>query len=150
MSFTYEYPKMDHTVDIVVLRWYNEEQQVLLIQRKDDPYKNCWALPGGFVNMDEDLDAAANRELFEETGIQTDMSTFALTQLATYGKPNRDPRGRVIATAYWGAAPQGLKAQAGDDAKAVKWVPVKSLPPLAFDHSEIIRDARVAYWNSGG
>jgi len=113
--------------------------ELLLIERSNDPYKGCWALPGGFVDLDEDLHTAAMRELLEETGIRV----TEMTQLGAWGKPGRDPRGRNIGIAYMATiTPEEARAaQAGDDAAAAAWHPVSNLPPLAFDHDDIVRYA---------
>jgi 8-oxo-dGTP diphosphatase len=112
--------------------------KLLLIQRKHDPYKDHWALPGGFVEMDEDLPEAAARELAEETGLKD----VPLEQLRTFGKPGRDPRGRTITVAYFGIAGKNWQqVDAADDAAHVQWFDIESLPGMAFDHDEIARCA---------
>lgn len=139
--FTYEYPRPAVTVDIIVFTFQNNELKVLLVQRDIDPYKGSWALPGGFVNMEEDLDAAALRELAEETNI-TDVY---LEQLYTFGDPQRDPRGRVITVAYFAllSLDEAAKQQvtAGDDAGDANWFNIYNLPNLAFDHQPILEYA---------
>jgi 8-oxo-dGTP diphosphatase len=122
------------TVDAVVFKQEEEETFVLLISRKNPPFQNQWALPGGFVEQDEDLETAAKRELKEETGIELS----SCEQLYTFGKPDRDPRGRTISIAYVGFANLTDKPKAADDAKEAKWFSIKELPKLAFDHQEII------------
>src|SRR5205085_4576013 len=113
--------------------------QVLLILRKDDPFKGKWAIPGGFVNEGESLETAARRELVEETGVQTgDME-----QIGTYGDPGRDPRGWTVSVAFLArVAPGSLKPVAADDAAEVDWHRLDRLPPLAFDHDKILARAR--------
>ncbi len=138
MPYTYEYPRPSVTVDCIIFAFdrENKDIKVLLIQRLADPYKDCWALPGGFVDMDENLKTAAMRELEEETGLRD----IFLEQLYTFGAPNRDPRGRVISVAYYALIPLH-KAQvpvAASDAKQVKWYSTKQLPDLAFDHDQIL------------
>lgn len=135
MSFTYQYPRPMVTVDIVLL---SEEspQSILLIQRKNDPFKHKWALPGGFVEMDEDLEDAAIRELMEETSIEFS----SLNQFKTFGSLNRDPRGRTISIVYYKMLKKEIDAVAGDDAGAAKWYSMSDLPGLAFDHFAIIED----------
>ncbi len=120
------------TVDVLVINKKTEE--ILLIKRLNEPFKDCWALPGGFVDENEDLEQAARRELFEETNIETD----EMTQIGTFGKPYRDPRGHMISVAYQTNLIENQKVKAKDDAKEVKWFSIKDLPELAFDHLEII------------
>ena len=124
------------TVDAVIIK-KKTDNQLLLIKRKNEPYKDCWALPGGFVDENEDLEVAAKRELEEETQIKTD----SLQQFGTFGKPFRDPRGHMISVAYFGEVPENTIAIASDDAKEVAWFPINELPNLAFDHQEIIENA---------
>lgn len=133
-SYTYEYPRPMVTVDAVVFCGSSTDRQVALIRRRNDPYAGCWALPGGFVDMDESLDAAVVRELREETGL--DCST--LRQFYAFGDPGRDPRGRNICVAYVGTLPEAAPLQAADDATEAGWFPVRALPTLAFDHDKIV------------
>ncbi len=133
MNYT---PKIFVTVDVVLFRKMNSSYEILLIQRLNDPFKLYWALPGGFVDENENLETAAKRELFEETDIQL----FQVKQLKAYGNPNRDPRHHTISVAFIGEIDSLAEAKAKDDAKAVKWFAVDELPALAFDHAEIIRD----------
>ncbi|MEE4197942.1 MAG: NUDIX hydrolase [Bacteroidales bacterium] len=138
MIYTYAYPRPAVTVDIIVFKKTGRMDQVLLIERKNPPFKDCWALPGGFVDKDEDLEKAACRELKEETSIED----IALSQLHTFGKPGRDPRGHTISVVYTGILnPGDQKIQAGDDAKNLQWFSINQLPELAFDHREIIEYA---------
>jgi 8-oxo-dGTP diphosphatase len=127
------------TVDVVVFNSQTEQLHVLLIQRAQEPFQGAWALPGGFVDMDESLEEAAGRELAEETGLEG----VNLEQLQTYGDPNRDPRGRVISVAYCAflASEQTVSIQEGSDASQARWFPMDELPNLAFDHSKILADA---------
>jgi 8-oxo-dGTP diphosphatase len=136
--FSYEYPRPSVTVDIVVVT--NERlPRVLLIQRKRPPFEGSWALPGGFIEMHEKLEDSARRELKEETGIEANK----LVQLATFGDPGRDPRGRTISVVYLTVATPGLlKPKAADDAAAVGWFSLHHPPPLAFDHRQILAAAR--------
>ena len=124
------------TVDAVIVKKMTDSQ-LLLIKRKNKPFRNCWALPGGFVEENEDLVVAAKRELEEETEIKID----SLQQIGTFGKPFRDPRGHMISVAYFGEVPENTIAIASDDAKEVAWFTINELPILAFDHQEIIEKA---------
>ncbi|KAA0235132.1 MAG: hypothetical protein JJLCMIEE_01435 [Acidimicrobiales bacterium] len=141
-----EFPPVAVTVDIVLLTLRHGLLSVLLIRRRDHPYQGYWALPGGFADPDEDLEQAAQRELLEETGL----STFPghLEQLRTYGRPERDPRMRVISVAYLGMVPGITRPEAGSDAAVARLWPVEDVlsddeqvrPQLAFDHATIIED----------
>ena len=127
------------TVDVVVFNSQTGRLHVLLIQRAQEPFQDAWALPGGFVDLDESLEEAAGRELAEETGVEG----VDLEQLQTYGDPNRDPRGRVISVAYCTLLPSKniQHIQGGGDASQARWFPVDEHPSLAFDHSKILADA---------
>ena len=132
--YQYEYPHPAVTTDIVVFTIRHESLKVLLIKRAEDPYLGSWALPGGFVEIDEDLDAAAERELAEETGV----TGVYLEQLYTFGKPDRDPRERVISIAYYALIPSDrIQIRAATDAEAVGWFGLDEIPSLAFDHQKI-------------
>ena len=132
----YERPSV--TVDVVMMSVRQQDLQVLLIKRRSWPCEGMWAIPGGFVNMDESLEKAAKRELQEETGVQN----VYLEQLYTFGDPGRDPRTRVITVVYFALLPsQHLQIRAADDAVDVAWFPVHQLPPLAFDHDKILNYA---------
>jgi len=133
MPFTYEYPRPAVTTDCIVIR-YNPDAEILLIKRKFEPFQDCWALPGGFIEMDETLEECAKRELFEETSI----SNIELTQFYTASKVDRDPRGRTISTIFYGIAHKNTIVKANDDAKELAWFSIKNLPDLAFDHQMII------------
>lgn len=126
------------TVDLVVLTIRAARLNVLLVRRGVAPYKGKWALPGGFVLPDEDLRPAAERELEEETGVAG--TAGHLEQLATYGTPRRDPRGRVVTVAYLALLPLEPSLRAGSDAAAADWHDVARLPRLAFDHGQILAD----------
>jgi 8-oxo-dGTP diphosphatase len=137
--FQYDYPHPAVTTDIVIFTIEDGELKVLLIERSNDPYKGCWALPGGFVDINEDLESAALRELKEETGV----TGVYLEQLFTFGRPNRDPRERVISVAYYALVPlDKLDIKPASDASKAEWYPCSSLPKLAFDHQQIVRLAR--------
>lgn len=134
--FFYQYPRPAVTVDIVLFS--GGVPDVLLIQRKHPPFEKYWALPGGFIGMEESLEASAHRELEEETGV-TDVK---LTEVGTFGDPFRDPRGRVITVAYTAIVEKSLlNIEAGSDASETAWFSSADLPELAFDHTEIIRKA---------
>lgn len=125
------------TVDVTLFRKNENGYEILLIQRLNEPFQGYWALPGGFVDENEDLETAAKRELFEETNIQI----FQVKQISAYGNPERDPRNHTVSIAFFGQTDITAQAIAKDDAKAVRWFSINELPVLAFDHSEIIRDA---------
>jgi len=137
-QFTYDFPRPSVTVDIVVVT--NETRpRVLLICRKKPPHQGTWALPGGFIEMEETLEASARRELAEETGVRTGK----LVQLATFGDPGRDPRGRTISVVYLARVDASqVTPRAGDDAAEAGWFSLNRLPPLAFDHRDILARAR--------
>jgi 8-oxo-dGTP diphosphatase len=132
----YERPSV--TVDVVMMSLRQRDLQVLLVKRRSWPYEGMWAIPGGFVNIDESLVAAAKRELQEETGVQD----VYLEQLYTFGDPGRDPRTRVITVVYFALLDcERLQVRAADDAVDVGWFSVYDLPPLAFDHAKILEYA---------
>ncbi len=139
MSYTYKYPRPMVTVDAVIFGICTDGSfEVLLIERGSPPFKGCWALPGGFIGMDESLDESIIRELKEETGIES----VKLYQFYAFGNPGRDPRGRNISIAYWGKESKSrLEPKAGSDAKSYKWFSLANLPKLAFDHNEVIAKA---------
>jgi 8-oxo-dGTP diphosphatase len=138
MPHSYRYPRAALAVDCAVFGFDDGELKVLLIERGLPPFKGHWALPGGFVHIDETLDAAARRELAEETGLR---GVF-LEQLYTFGAVHRDPRERVVSVAYFALVKlAGHSARADSDAADSRWHPVSKLPPLAFDHAEILTTA---------
>ena len=135
MPYTYNYPRAAVTVDCLVYRLANSAREILLIQRKNEPYKGKWALPGGFLEMDENLHDAAVRELREETGL----SIPVLEQFHTFDAVDRDPRHRTISTVFIGKPGKGSGTlKAASDASEAKWFKLLNLPGLAFDHNEII------------
>jgi len=136
MAYSYEYPHPAVTTDIVIFTLESDELKVLLIRRALDPFRDSWALPGGFIEIGEDLENCALRELEEETGV----TGVYLEQLYTFGRPDRDPRERVITVAYYALVPiDRLTLRAASDASEVAWMPCKQLPALAFDHAQIIQ-----------
>lgn len=137
MCYTYDYPRPCVTTDCLIFKKMDNSWHTLLIERNNEPFKGCWALPGGFLEMDEDLETCAARELQEETGL----SGIALNQFHTFGKPNRDPRHRTISVAFWGVARSQQEAIGGDDAARARWFVLEQLPSLAFDHNEILQKA---------
>jgi len=143
MNYTYPYPRPSVTVDILLMHPAESAWEVLLIKRLHNPFQGMWALPGGFIEMDEDLHKSAKRELLEETGL--DMQQ--LHQFKTYGKPGRDPRGRTISVVFYAIISKEAKKQtkAGDDAKKAQWFQLKQLPELAFDHEDIMQDAKLHF-----
>ena len=141
-KYTYDYPRPAVTADCVIFgRDENGDLSVLLIERKGEPYKGCWAFPGGFLEMDETMEECASRELFEETGIQLLPESGELKMLGCYSGVTRDPRGRVITVAYY-AVIDKRQVCGGDDAKDARWFNLfLDMPPLAFDHDIILREA---------
>jgi 8-oxo-dGTP diphosphatase len=126
---------MQVTVDIVIFSLQDGELKVLLIRRGVPPFEGRWALPGGFVLENESVEAAARRELEEETGVRN----VYLEQLYTFGDPGRDPRGRVVTVAYYALlTTESAPLVAGTDAGAARWMPARKHPPLAFDHDRIL------------
>ena len=138
MPYTYEFPRPSVTVDVVLIT-QEAAPRVLLIRRKHDPFAGAWALPGGYVDPDEPLPAAAARELREEAGVDA----VNLEQLAVFGDRGRDPRGWTVSVAFLGHVPADTKATAADDAAEVGWHRLDQLPhPLAFDHDKILGRAK--------
>jgi len=138
MSFTYEYPRPALTVDCVVFGYDAKELKVLLVQRDLPPFAGKWALPGGFVHIEEALDDAARRELREETGV----ADLYLEQLYTFGAVDRDPRERVVSVAYYALVDLFRhRPAAATDARNAAWFAVEDTPPLAFDHDRILATA---------
>jgi 8-oxo-dGTP diphosphatase len=134
-EFTYSHPRPIVAADSTIFTIRDGALQVLLIRRGHDPYVNCWALPGGFVNENEPLDTAAARELHEETGL----ANLPLRQMATFGDPGRDPRGWAVSVVYLALIDhREHRLTAGDDANEAEWHSLNHLPALAFDHDTII------------
>jgi 8-oxo-dGTP diphosphatase len=138
MPHTYQYPRAALTVDCVVFGFDEGELKVLLIERALEPFKGRWALPGGFVRVDETLENAARRELAEEAGLKD----LFLEQLSTFGAVERDPRERVVSVAHYALVKLAdFSTKAATDAADAKWFPISKVPKLAFDHGEILRTA---------
>lgn len=138
MTFRYQYARPALTVDCVVFGLDDEDLKILLIKRGGAPFEGSWAIPGGFVELDESLDVAARRELEEETGLKK----VFLEQLYTFGAPQRDPRERVVTVAYFALVRlSDHKVKAATDARQALWFSVDDLPKLAFDHDSIIQMA---------
>ena len=135
-KYTYDWPRPMVTVDAVVFSLSGDKTQVLLVNRGREPYKGKWAVPGGFIEMDEELKDAVARELAEETGL----TGVHLEQMRTFGTVGRDPRGRQISITFTGIATTGQdKIRPGDDAAKARWFDIENLPEnLAFDHEEMI------------
>ena len=138
-KYVYEWPRPMVTTDAVVFTQSGDKTKVVLIKRGSEPFKGQWAVPGGFVDMDEELEDAAVRELEEETGL----TGIHLEQMHTFGTVGRDPRGRQITVVFMGiAAESQTKLKAGDDAAEAQWFDINELPEnLAFDHNEMVRFA---------
>jgi len=138
MNYSYPYPRMLVTVDTVIFKrdLNTNISKVLLIKRRNEPHKGMFALPGGFPEINELLENAAKRELLEETGVIVN----DLYQLAAFDALNRDPRDRNISVVYYGFSDTD-DVNAGDDAEIAEWFEIDSLPPLAFDHKDIVNKA---------
>jgi len=134
--YTYKYPRAALTVDALVFTQKGNEKFVLLIQRGKEPFKNKWALPGGFVDMDETLGQACIRELEEETGL----TVQKMEQFKAYDAIDRDPRHRTISIVFSVELDEQKQVKGGDDASRADWFPLSNLPELAFDHHQIIND----------
>lgn len=138
-KYCYKYPHPSVTTDSVVFGFDGKALHILLIERGIEPYKGSWALPGGFLKMDETVEQGAARELMEETGVEK----IYLEQFRVYSAVNRDPRERVITVAFYALVRKSdYRLIAGDDAARASWFGIDELPPLAFDHRQIINDAR--------
>jgi len=131
--YSYSYPRPAVTVDAILI---SKQNSVLLIERGREPFKGKWALPGGFVDMDEPLEIACKRELEEETGIRI----AAMKQFKAFGAVDRDPRHRTISVIFYAFTEDEITARAGDDAAKAQWFPLDKLPELAFDHQLILEE----------
>ena len=136
LRYHYKYPRPAVTADCVVIT-REANPRVLLVQRGIEPYKGWWAFPGGFMEMDETAEECAIRELREETGLEVE----SVTQIGAYSKVDRDPRGRTVSIAYLALVDTATEVEGGDDAAKAQWWPLTGLPPLAFDHHEMMEDA---------
>lgn len=143
MTYTYEFPRPAVTVDVAAFRPGPCGPEILLVRRGKPPFQGRWALPGGFLDLGEELEDAARRELREETGLEVEH----LEQIGAFGRIGRDPRGRTITIVYGAFAPAGAEVRGGDDADEARWFSLGALPPLAFDHDEIVRRA-AEWWRS--
>ena len=137
-QYCYDHPRPSVTVDIVLFYRTPQRAEVLLIKRARPPFKGQWALPGGFVDEDESLEAAAARELKEETGLRG----VRLQQVGAFGDPERDPRGHTVSIAFAALLESRAEVKADDDAEVAQWHSVARPPRLAFDHKKILRVAR--------
>ena len=135
-KYTYKYPHPAVTTDCVVFGIDGHKLKILLIERGNDPYKGYWAFPGGFLNMDENAEQGALRELKEETGLALDK----VKEFGTYSEVNRDPRERVISIAFY-VITKTTEVKGGDDAAKAQWFALDELPPLAFDHDLMLKNA---------
>ena len=135
-KYVYDWPRPMVAADAMVFAVFKNKIKLLLVNRGYEPFKGKWSLPGGFVNIDEELEDAAVRELAEETGL----TGVHLEQLHTFGKCGRDPRGRVITVTFMGIVDRKHRIKAGDDAAKARWFDIEKLPKdLAFDHNEVIK-----------
>ncbi len=135
MPYTYDYPMIYLTVDMIIFDFSSNDKKVLLIQRDRSPFEGEWAFPGGFVDIDETLEEAAARELAEET----DLKEVSLKQFYAFSSLDRDPRGRTVSVVFYGYVDKDTnKIKAGSDARNAKWFSMDDLPNLAFDHQEIL------------
>ena len=138
VMYSYEYPRPAVTADCVIFGLDNEgARRLLLVQRGGEPFKGMWALPGGFLNMDETLEECARRELKEETVLE---APLRLEELKSFSALGRDPRGRTITVAFLAEVPLA-EVKGGDDAAAARWFALDEVPHLAFDHDEVLQVA---------
>ena len=136
-QYHYKYPHPSVTTDCVIFGFDGESVKVLLIERGGEPYKGCWAFPGGFLEMDESAEEGAKRELMEETGLTTPF----VKQFHAFSAPDRDPRERVLTIAYYSLV-RLSEVKGMDDARQAKWFPLNEVPKLAFDHEEMLQVAK--------
>jgi 8-oxo-dGTP diphosphatase len=134
MKYCYDYPRASVTVDAIILD-EQTRRKILLIKRKNNPYKSAWAFPGGFIEMDENLEDSVKREVLEETSLEG----IEFIQFRAFGNVGRDPRGRNIVVVFYGFCGEPENAKGGDDAAETHWFDIDNLPQLAFDHSEILK-----------
>lgn len=134
-KFCYDYPRPALSADCVIFAVEGDDLHVLLVRRGREPFRGKWACPGGFVNMDETVEEAASRELYEETGLKD----AAIEQLHTFSAVDRDPRGRVVTVAFVAlVSKDNCRPEAGDDAEKAEWFNISEIPELAFDHNRIL------------
>ncbi|MCF8298961.1 MAG: NUDIX hydrolase [Saprospiraceae bacterium] len=139
MPYTYDYPRLMLTVDAMIFLKDESNIKLLLIQRDRPPFEGKWALPGGFVDMEETLEQSVARELKEETSLEN----IDLFQFHSFSKLGRDPRGRTVSVVFYGfTTAENSNIKAGDDARLAKWFDINDIPDLAFDHNEIIEAAK--------
>lgn len=137
-QYCYEHPHPAITADIILFNVEKDSIEILLIQRKNEPYKDYWAFPGGFMDIDETIEACAHRELQEETGLEH----MELHEVGCFSEVGRDPRERVVSIAFYGVVDKSsVCPRAGDDARNTGWFNISNLPPLAFDHKEMLGKA---------
>lgn len=137
--YTYEYPRPAVTTDCLVFCHQDDVIKILLIKRRNEPFKDHWAFPGGFLDMNETAEECAARELNEETGLK--IKPKDLCQIGAFSRVDRDPRGRTISIAFCTFVDNIIDAEAADDAAEAQWFSIDELPPLAFDHEEIFNAA---------
>ena len=145
-KYSYDYPRPALTTDVVLFGYdfIENNLNILLVQRANQPFRDRWALPGGFVDMDETVENCAKRELKEETNLED----IFLEQLQTFSKIDRDPRGRIVSVVFFGLINMNkYKPKPGDDAKNVKWFSIRKLPLLAFDHDNIVSKANLRLYD---
>lgn len=140
MAYHYKYPRPSVTADCIVIT-KDSQSKVLLVKRRNEPFKDYWAFPGGYMNMDETTEQCAIRELEEETGLKVEH----IQQIGAYSKVDRAPRGRTITVAYLAIVDSPIYVVGNDDAVEAEWFHLSALPQLAFDHINIMKDATRVY-----